>query len=127
MRNPHVIRNQSGQYWLPSESEFIDYAVEPLEAAKDGLGTEPLGLERELARAALHDRTAVAICTDAGPCLPVGFRYWDGRYGMEATVIAATESSIWIERESGVDDETISKGFYDYHLAAGVYSLIGNP
>ena len=122
MKNPYLIKNTQGHYWLATDGAFVHYhPATEREAALD-LGLTLLQVDAELMAAMKVDVVATLTCADTGPCLPKGHRYWDGRYSKFTTVIAATETNIWSELDGGRIEET-SKSFYDHHLNAGVYSL----
>lgn len=123
MKNPYIIKNAQGHYWLASDGEFIQYDATDMEAACDGMGLTPMEAPWELLNALLTDPFAVQVCVDAGPCLPRGHRYWDGRYSMWAVVHFATEINLWVKLDGRGGYEEITKRFYDYHMDAGVYSL----
>ncbi len=120
MKTPYLIKNSLGQYWLASDGIFTKYPFGDANAAGDCLGIEPMLIGIELQRAMNIDQSAYMICTDSGPCLETGFKYFDGRYNKLATVLCSTEDFIWAELEGGRIEE-FSKRFFDHHMQDRVY------
>lgn len=125
MKTPYLIKNSQNQPWLHLDGCFIDYPYGNSEAVHDGMGLSPEEKDSELEKAKLVDSHAELFCTDAGPFLPTGFQYFDGRYNKLATVLHSTENYLWVELEGG-RKEDLSRSYYEYHLNAGIYFIPKN-